>query len=246
MALEDFYGPWSVYLTSKTPFGFGTPIMVGVDDKNRPVVWLDGQAYETAYDDEADQLSVTGIKGIDQLVMAHYADPDESESYVALYGVGLLTDSGIPGKLAVFTAVSLAESAADAVPRSAASGRTASSVSGKYLISSTSGSQFGAGSVIELDADASSPDGASALTITNVFQSQIPSPDSLYPTGSGNALVGMVEDEDVPRTVVQCSFVELGGLNRIFGLGVVGDPENSGTWGGDEEEDPGGEGPDQA
>lgn len=228
MALQDFIGTWSVYLTARTPFGYGASITIEVVD-DVIVVGLspsDGAGLQAEYLEDQDLLQITGITHLKQLVFARYTDPDPDIDYNAIYGVGLAQGLDTSERLAVCTAIG--EPGIDA--QVTTSGEPQTQDEQRFKAKVTAGSQFGLGSTLVLEGDPLS------LAITDALGSSMPIIDNMRPVGSGWSLQGLSErDDGIPRIVVQCSFVTLDETLRTFGMAAIGDPENSGTWGGDAE-----------
>ncbi|MEM7051940.1 MAG: hypothetical protein AAF604_19895 [Acidobacteriota bacterium] len=237
MAEQDFLGVWRVWLTAGIPFGLGTEITI--DSQNgvlsvttEPEV---GEGLQITYWESDDQMRITGLPMTPELVLAHYRDPDPTIDYRALYGAALMEATDLKQSR---LALCYADHVADTTTSTSGERQAPTNPWGNdqiWKVQASSGSQFGIGSTVTLG------EGNSVLSISNVFGEAIPPVPTMQYVAESGALRGELPANEHPRIVVQCSIADFDGDQRIFGVGVIGDPEASGVWGGDEEDPPQGE-----
>lgn len=229
MSERDFFGTWTVSLTAGTPFGAKTRITITEGDPTSitfdPPV--SGGDLEMSYVDALDMLQVQGIEGIDSsLFLAVYLDPEVA--YRSVYGVATVGSA-----LVTFAAAANETLLVSSTPS------TGSPVSmpATFIVRSASGCEFGLASRFDFRFDLRSVGEEVGLTIVDVIGRVLLPPALSWVSPTTLRGLGTVTEEKIPMAL-QCSFVELGGRKRCFGISVVGDPENSGVWGADEEEPP--------
>ena len=236
MPRQDFNGNWTVSHTSGTPFGIGAEI-----DITETGASLDGKDLVIVYDKANDVVLISGIDGMQTLVLAVFKDrasEGEMVGYRAIYGGGLSNAQSDDGAPRLVTCAAQTDPTGLTLDEF----RTDTEVPTKtFTITTTSGTQFGVASNVSLQAG--EDQGTGNLTITNALDQpaldleirQINGTDATFKGTDPETVVG-----ETPRLSVQISLVQLpeDGASRIFGIEVVGDPENSGVWGGDEDDPP--------
>ena len=239
MPQDDFIGTWTVSRTSGTPFGIGAEFDIEkVDDKLKAD--LNGQALTISYEEITNVVTIDGIEGMESLMLAVYKDP--STGYRAIYGGGLSISRNAQERLVTCAAET------DSIALPPDEFQANSEVTSQWFnVSTTSGTQFGVGSTVELQPNPSNPSGL--LLIRNALgqpalELEIQPVARAETTFKGTHPDAVVEGgSETVSLSVQFSLIQLDetGPTRIFGIQVVDDPENSGVWGGDEEDPPGGQ-----
>ncbi len=238
MPQQDFLGLWTVRRTSGTPFGVGTEIDIGESGENLTAT-VNGQAHSITYLSDAKLVQIDGIEGMESLMLAVFRDPPTG--YRAVYGGGLSIARNSSARIVVCAAET------DPTTLAPEAFKENSEVPSKWFkVVTTSGTQFGVGSSVELQPVAGAESGT--LTITNALDElalalEIRQVDGTTGTFKGTNPEAIVKGDTTIPLSVQFSVVQLDEQNppRIFGIQVVGDPENSGVWGGDEEDPPDGD-----
>ncbi|MCG8460312.1 MAG: hypothetical protein MI919_28855 [Holophagales bacterium] len=242
MALEDFYGQWQVWQTAGTSFGLGDLLTLGGLDGELSVAFdppVSSPDLQVRYDASRDQVEIEGLPRTRRLVIARYVDPSDYD-YRALYGAAKMDGTGrLPERMATFSAVYYAALSApwqyDPTAPSEVT-LTGSDFDGNWVVKSTSGSQFGIRSAVSVKA------AGGDVHITSALLATVPTPEVMAFDQESGTLGGKIDaTESNPQTVIQLAQAPLpsasGGTTRsLFGLAVVGDPENSGVFGGDEED----------
>ncbi len=239
MPQEDFIGLWTVSRTSGTPFGIGAEFNIEEADDTL-TAGLNGQALTITYDAVTNVVTLDGIEGMETLKLAVYKDP--STGYRAIYGGGVSITKNEQERLVTCAAET------DPISLPPEEFQADSEVTSQWFkVSTTSGTQFGVGSTVELKPnDPSNPNGL--LLIKNVLgqpalELEIQPVALAETTFKGTHPDAVVEGGSKTVSLsVQFSLIQLDkdGPTRIFGIQVVDDPENSGVWGGDEEDPPSG------
>lgn len=244
MAFEDFQGRYQVKLTSGTQFGIGTEVEVKADPAAgaagvEVVFHPPGQSPVSVggrYDADRERLELT-LKAPERvmLISRFY---DERFDYRGLFSLVVVDQPGAGGPAYRFCTWSAARPSTEAPAAvQAAVRRKAGADAGRgYVITSTANTQFGFLSRLTLGAEGFRPMGI--VDAAGAPVSPMPSleldPDTRCLWGS-TQLAGA---ESEPLTVwVSEGRVEVDGapLSLIYGLSYVGDPDQAGTFGGQEE-----------
>ena len=246
MALEDFYGRYQVQATSGTEFGLGTLVEIADDGEGLMVGFALAVDVETGQD-PTDRLVASYDQGQDALIvplsgnrsMSISRYPDLGDGYHGIYSV--VIGPAIEGeirRLPVWTAKRLEPGIG---PNQGAAGPAdGSGFVGDYRIFTTADTQFGIGSKVEITGS-----GPLSLQIWNALGDAVAqiTPMVYDPTTITlhGAHVRKMEGPEgmVPVTVVVAlSLAEEDGVNYLYGNFTIDDPEQAGTFGG-EEDNPG-------
>lgn len=230
MAEEDFNGEWRVHDTSGTPFGIGTLINISKPNNKIEVTFDppagDPEQIHARYEGGLEALIITGVLNTGDIYVSRYVDEDNS--YYGIYGLALMDGNT---RTAVFTAGAMSTPSRGPAEARDVSG---SSFEGFYSVGTTSGAQFGKQSTVQIE------DEGGSIHIENVTGELIETPESLFFDEAVAALRGSIEDPGKPIVRFQISLGPQEPRKHVYGLSVVGDPEEAGAWeGGDDDPPPG-------
>ncbi len=235
MAEENFYGIWQVRDTSGTLFGHGTTITVQADlgiTFDPPA----GEAPWAKYNPVLDALEIYGLAGTKIMYVSHYMDVEQS--FYAIYGLALMygTDGAAGFRKAVFMAQRevLIEGGGVSSLREVDASTFANT--DPFVVKTTTGAQFGKASHIKI---IDNGDDSCHVNIENATKDPAGTATNMAFDSDVCALKGPLDNSEVIFQISQFS-IETGDstMQHIYGLSVVGDPEEAGAWGGDD--DPGG------
>lgn len=251
MAISDFMGSYQVRRTSGTQFGFQTTVsiraqpgqvakvMVSIAPPNQPA-----QIFAALYDEKHECLRIELEKPGRVMFVSRYNDEDAN--YEAIYGVVVMDNLA----LGLWSAELLepdgraacAAQSADLVKAGAAIEPERVCIS--YRVTSSTCTQFGLASTVVVDGSSSRPGGKWSLAIEDVLGQDIPTPNVMTFDQSNGSLIGktVVGSSSTP-VVFQASFAQVDADDKrrvkiIYGLSVIGDPEQGGIFGGEDESEP--------
>ncbi len=252
MAIEDFFGIWDVQLTSGTPFGIGSRVVIDPSplSGNRARLHFESVQnpfVDAVFDPATQALEVTAGLGGPARAMYISRYTDLATGYRAIYGLTICEDlaaSGVPwltvwgAELPPEALQELSVGESEEIDESP-DRLLASSFDGTYKAGSTTGSQFGVGSELVFK------DGGSRITITNGLGNSVSAPESLTFDILTSSLQGVTFKDAIAAQTEVWSFATFNCKNYIYGLAIVdntqaaGDdwPEQAGACGA-EEEDP--------
>lgn len=243
MAQEDFNGHYQVVISAGTEFGIDTEVEIRETDGQTTVAFvlpIQGKTdppavgeYEARYDESLDCLRV-GLDGERVMCISRY--PELGADYHAIYSI--VTEPRVQGqvrRLPIWAAKRLDSPPSAGEPGSSPIGF--SDFVGDYVVASTVNTQFGAGSKARIDENGQ-------LTIWNALGMQIVElrlkldPTTISVHGNHSTTV---EGPDGPVTLeitVVASLADEAGIKYLHGNFTIDDPEQAGTFGG-EEDNPG-------
>lgn len=249
MAFEDFEGRYQVKLTSGTQFGIGTEVEIKADPAagvggvevvfhppgQHPV--REAGTYDAAR--ECLQLSLEAPERV--MLISRFYDP--RFDYRGLFSIVVVDEAAPGGPAFRFCTWSAARPSVEpgAVRQEAAERRAGEATAGRsYVITSTANTQFGFLSRLTVGAEGVRPLGI--VDAAGASVSPMPAlehdPDTHCLWGSIDLPAFGSDGEGEPLTVwVREGVVELDGelLSLLYGLSYVGDPDQAGTFGGQEE-----------
>lgn len=223
MAQANFLGIWNVLSTAGTNFGIGSTVTIGAAGGEQVSVIIvapvavAGLALPGTYNPATDAIKIESATRT--MFISRYFD--ESQGFYALYGLAIETGTGT---LSVWMAQ------AAGVPSVALGVCPEPGFDGTYTVRSTVDAQFGTGSPVLIV--------ASNITITNALSQQnVPGPTALVFDAWTCSLQGSATVDDQP-IVLQVSVASHAGRRYLYGLALVGDPQQAGTWGAEDNEGP--------
>ena len=250
MSREAFEGTYDVQLSSGTPFGLDTQVDVILDgDKTlvrfRPPDSTQSITQEATFDARNQSLRLELERPYEVMFISRFAPPTGAaqifgEGYQAIYGLVVLENRPeLPVRRnAVWSAESLEQ------PPSVPGPPVANPIQvqdflGTYRLRTTSGTQFGISTQVRIF----EVDGGPRISSTDFFGRVLELTDVQLVAETGSLLaLDQIEIGGTPQPAFfQVSIAEDAGQGgrldkAIYGVTIVGDPEQTGIWGGDDEE----------
>lgn len=257
MSLQDFYGTYEVQNTSGTAFGLDTTVVIAdqLADGTIPVSFTPstgngGTAAATitvsaTYEESTDSLRVAQQGETEVMFISRFVDPTPGSTYQAIYSIVITPPAeDQPRRLRVWSARLTAAASGtdipvgtDALPQEA--------FAGNYLVGTTVDSQFGAGSEVTITQQSN---GFLSLEIVNALGISITVTTLSYDAaavavrGTTNGTLNGPNGAELVPAVVAMSLARVGGESGVeekylYGTFIVGDPEQGGTFAG-EDDDP--------
>lgn len=239
MSLQDFYGTYKVQTSSGTSFGLDTRVIIEEKleaEKPDPAVKVrfippnaePGESRDASYDATTDALLLKLDPPARVMFISRFVDPSPSSTYRAIYGILVMEPApGEPRRSPVWSARLTAPGTGCDVR--VENPLPAAEFSGKYQVRTTADAQFGTDSLIALGP---AQDGALSLCITNALLQDIHAPSHVHYDPATVSVVGSLSSG--PVTVAMSLAVE-DNVRQLYGTFVVADPEQGGTYGGDDE-----------
>lgn len=248
MAEQDFYGSYTVQTASGTDFGLGTEVRIektgeqGVLDVS--FVNANGSTTQPAhYQAETDslRLPLEGSSKAEAMFISRYVDRavDPPSDYRAIYGIVVLYPvEDEPLQSPVWSA-KLDQATGGGVPSAGGPALSAQDFAGSYTVRTTANSQFGRDSTIEVGPP--DADGVSTFEIVNGLGDSVQTPPTVTYQADTVTMVGSLGDEEGNPTVTVSIAIaprtNAAGeeVKHLYGTFVIGDPQQAGTYGGDDE-----------
>lgn len=241
MALQDFIGVYKVKTTAGTDFGFGTTVTItSAGEDQASVAFQIAMAQQPRvvpmrYDAVADALVATDPEeGVQLMAISRFLDP-KGTGWESIYGVFVYSaQEGQRSHLPVWTATPVSEVSSETP-------LAADVFLGTYRIKTTADAQFGIGSKVTISKQAGgsmgieivNPMGKTVVCTTLTYDSET---HSVYGFESPS-VGGSVNSELLPITIALSLAASDTGKKVVYGTLIVGDPQQGGTYAG-EEEDP--------
>ncbi|NJL29367.1 MAG: hypothetical protein HC897_16505 [Thermoanaerobaculia bacterium] len=239
MSIESFLGTYRVTTTYGTQFGLDTEVVIGSSEAGlevqiRPPGRTSPESLPATYDAEAETLQLALAEPAAQMFIARVREVD----YRAIYGVVVFepTDDRPVRRLAVWGANLLVAEFAEPNPTVTNPARQ-ELFRGIYRIKATAGAQFGVGSTLEVGEVL--PDGTQSLSIVNALGQELADTPQLSYDAATGSLGGPTTPQGSP-VKIRMSLAAIpdttgATINVVYGLSLVGDPEQAATWAGDDD-----------
>ena len=252
MAIEDFDGGYEVTTSSGTQFGIGTEVQIWHQTNDSVLVIFQSPLGMTqlsgTYDDQADALRLP-IQNGEVMYISRYVDSDPSKAYRSIYGIVINTNPAADARiyLPVWSALppDAQSTGSSGNPLGSTDSLAPSDFVGEYFIRTTADSQFGVVSTVSITESESGSD--LDLDVTNALGNSVLSTELSFDSDTVSVIgetTGTVSDPDSPdgtrdvRLVFAMSIATevTNGVETKYGYGIVtvGDPEQGGTFGGEE------------
>ena len=237
MSLQDFYGTYQVQTASGTEFGLDTSVVISEGDSDGASVQFtlpsttETKTLSATYDDTTEALRIElEAQNARVMFISRFVDPTPGVSYRAIYGIVLMEEiEGQVRRSPVWSAKLMTPSVGDSQPTGTP--MQPGSFTGTYRVRTTADTQFGLSSVITIDSreiEIVNGLGTSVLTAPLSYE-----PETASLIGSAQS---PAESPEVPVTIAMSLAIE-GDTKYLYGTFVIGDPEQGGTYGA-EEDDP--------
>ena len=247
MALQDFYGEYQVVSASGTEFGVQSTVQIDPRQNGLVPIQITSpgrvpQVFQGTYDNLADALRVPMPVTNEVMLISRFVDPTPGSTYRAVYGIliGNSPSSNTRTRLPVWSGdlVTVTQSPGGEADDQVSSQPIAQSgFVGNHYIWTTADAQFGVASVITITQQTN---GYLALEITNALGASVMTTSLFYDSGtvsvfgSVSAAVSGPNGSELLPAVLASSVATENGTTYTYGILTVGDPEQAGTFGGEE------------